>query len=525
MEVVVANFQHIHPKIDFLELQLESISSKSLFHVYLFPGEEISSGELSECKSQIEAVTSSTVKIFSGSEYSNSVPSHVKNIGVILESDVIFKDSFFENLVLVFEKTDTFALYSDFIQISEEFQTQRKLPAWSPIRFQAVDYLGPVLVFDLGIFYASNIDSEVSRKGVIDFAKSNELRISRVPSMSYAGKSDFKRKQTTVRNLSAPESVSIVIPTQGLASAENSLLENCVAGIVKQVGITSTELIVVVDEGYDQEVISNVKGFLPKNFTFKLVEFNEPFNFSRKCNLGASEATGEVILFLNDDVELVSADCVARLSSWSLLAGVGAIGSQLQFADGSIQHAGITLQDVKPRNSFLDQFPRVTDFGDLEVAHEVSGVTGACLAISRDKFDICGDWNEELPNSYNDVDLCLRLNAMGMQSVVLNDLKIVHNESSSRNSEFDAEAFRVLKDLWPNELGSESYLRSAHANGDYQGPWGSKKNERIDHSGNYVAYGIHLIREHGLAVTFKQLLSRISGSTRRMNDLPRHEYL
>jgi hypothetical protein len=109
--------------------------------------------------------------------------------------------------------------------------------------------------------------------------------------------------------------------------------------------------------------------------------------------------------------------------------------------------------------------------------------------------------------------------------VVLNELKIYHDESSSRNAEFDSEAFKVLKDLWPDELGSESYLRSAQANGDYQGPWGSKKNERIDHGGRYIAYGIYLIRQHGLAVTFKQLLSRISGSTRRMNDLPRHEYL
>jgi GT2 family glycosyltransferase len=381
------------------------------------------------------------------------------------------------------------------------------------------------LVFDLGIFYAYNIGAEVNRNNVLDFAQANKLRISRVPFALYTCKPEVKRKKILANNSPAPESVSIVIPTQGLASANDSLLEKCASGLIKQVGIESTELVIVADEGYDQGVVSNVKGMLPKNFTFKLIEFNEPFNFSRKCNLGASEATGEVIIFFNDDIVLASTDSIAKLSSWSLLLGVGAVGSQLQFADGSIQHAGITLQDLKPRNSYLDQFPRGTDFGDLEVAHEVTGVTGACLAISRDKFDMSGGWNEELPNSYNDVDLCLRLNALGLQSVVLNDLKIFHNESSSRNSEFDAEAFRVLKDLWPNELGSESYLRSAHANGDYQGTWGSKKDERIDLKGRYIAYGIHLVRKHGLSVTFKQLLSRISGSTRRMNDLPRHEYL
>jgi GT2 family glycosyltransferase len=521
----VANLLHVHPKIDFLNLQAEGTTPESMVHVYVFPDENISSSELSECKSRLDALTPSTVKIFSGSEDSNSVPSDVKKIGIMLESNVIFEPVFLKHLLLVFENTNTFATYSDFSQITENVELEKKIPVWSPIRFSAVDYLGPVLAFDLEVFSASKIGTQVSRSSVIDFARANKLRISRVPFALYKCQPGVKLKQSFAKNIPVPESVSIVIPTLGLSSTNDSLLEKCVAGIVKQVGISSTELIVVADGGYDLGVISRVKGMLPKNFTFKLIEFNEPFNFSRKCNLGASEATGEVIVFLNDDVELASTDSVAKLSSWSLLAGVGAVGSRLHFADGSIQHAGITLKDVKPRNSYLDQFPRVTDFGDLEVAHEVSGVTGACLAISRDKFDSSGGWNEELPNSYNDVDLCLRLNAMGLQSVVLNDLKIVHNESSSRNSEFDAEAFKVLKDLWPDELGSESYLRSAEANGDYQGPWGCKKNERTDHSGKYVAYGIHLIREHGLAVTFKQLLSRISGSTRRMNDLPRHEYL
>ncbi len=285
----MANLHHAHPKIDFLKLQMESNTSELTVHVYLFPGEEISSSELSECKRQLDALTPSKVKIFSGSEDSNPVPRYVKKIGIILESNVIFKDSFFENLVLVFQKTDTFALYSDFFQISEQFQIETRLPAWSPIRFEAVDYLGPVMVFDLDIFYASNIGAEVNRNNVLDFAQVNELRISRVPSALYTCKPAFKRNQGVAKNLPAPESVSIVIPTQGLSSAEDSLLENCVTGIVKQAGIKSTELIVVVDKGYDQRVVSNVKKMLPTNFTFKLIEFNEPFNFSRKCNLGASE--------------------------------------------------------------------------------------------------------------------------------------------------------------------------------------------------------------------------------------------
>jgi GT2 family glycosyltransferase len=316
-----------------------------------------------------------------------------------------------------------------------------------------------------------------------------------------------------------------VIPTQGLDSGHGSLLESCVAGIIKQIVVSGIELIVVADSGYDENLISRVKGMLPIDFSFKIIEFNEAFNFSSKCNLGASQATGDSIVFLNDDVELKSAESIAKLASWSLRDGVGAVGSQLHFADGSIQHAGITLQDVKPRNSYLDQFPRVTDLGDLEVTHEVSGVTGACLAISKGNFQLSGGWNEELPNSYNDVDLCLRLSEMGLQSVVLNDLNIVHNESSSRDAEFDIEAFKTLKALWPDELGNECYLRSGQANGYYQGPWGLKRDDRDDLKGKYLAFTIHLLIKHGLIVTFKQLASRVSGKTQKTFSVPKHEYL
>jgi GT2 family glycosyltransferase len=525
MEVVVANMRHVHPKIDFLSLQSESNTPESTVHVYLFLGQGISTGQLAECKKQLEVLAPSRVKIYSEQEDFSLVSENVKRIGIILESNISFESVFFEKLLSVFENTDTFLMYSDFLQISNNIQSQVKLPAWSPIRFETVDYLGPVVAFDLGCFSVSSSGAAVSRVNVLDFSQTNDLRISRLPSALFKCKSNFKRMQAKSENLSAPESVSIVVPTQGIASSSDSLLEKCVAGLIGQVGVAGIELIVVVDEGFDEGVVSRVKGKLPSNFSLILVEFNEPFNFSRKCNFGASKATGEVIVFLNDDVELVSTDSIAKLSSWSLQEGVGAVGSQLQFADGSIQHAGITLQDVKPRNSYLDQFPRVTDIGDLEVPHEVSGVTGACLAISKERFDSSGGWNEELPNSYNDVDLCLRLNKKGFQSVVLNQLKIIHNESSSRNAKFDLNAFETLKQLWPDELRGERYLRSAEANGRYFGPWGTHHDERLDFSGNSFAYAWHLISSHGVKRLFFAVLGRMTGKTHRILTITQREYL
>ncbi len=521
----MANLHHAHAKIDFLKLQMESNSSISTVHVHLFPGAQITPSEITECKSQLENLAPPDVKVFAGDEDFNSLASNARSIGVILESKVSFETSFLEKLVLVFRETDTFCLYSDFNNSSRIIVHEEKLPAWSPIRFERVDYLGPVLALDLSTYFADAKSHLITREEVISYARINNLRISRAPLPLYNCETQFNRKDKKTEDLPIPESVSIVIPTQGLASANDSLLEKCVEGLIKQVGVASTELIVVADEGYDQGVVSSVKETLPKSFTFKLIEFNEPFNFSRKCNLGASEATGQVVVFLNDDVELLSLDGISQLSRWSLLERVGAVGSQLQFPDGSIQHAGITLQDVKPRNSYLDQFPRVTDLGDLEFPHEVTGVTGACLAISRDIFYTSGGWNEELPNSYNDVDFCLRLNNMGYQSIVINDLEIVHNESSSRDGEFDLSAFEILKKLWPNELSGERYLRSSEANGRYSGPWGSNHNQRLDFSGDSFAYAWHLISSHGFKKLLSAILGRLTGKTSRILSISHSEYL
>ena len=521
----MANMHQTPSKIDFLKLQNQAVDSNSQLQVYLFAGQDISPSELFDCKSLLEYLAPPPVKILGPDEYLESPDFEGRKIGIILESQVSFEPRFFENLFSVFGNTDTFCLYSDFWRTTNDERKEIKLPAWSPIRFESVDFLGPALTFDLSKYLSFATINSVTRDKIIEFAQINDLRISRVPHSLYSGAFEFPRVEVIEDFSDSPETVSVVIPTQGLVSGSFSLLETCVASLIGQIGISTIELIVVVDKGYDLDLLSRIKRMLPENFTYKLIEFNELFNFSRKCNFGAAQATGEVIVFLNDDVELNSADAIAALSGWANLPGMGAVGSQLQFADGSIQHAGITLSKAKPKNSYLDQFRRDTDFGDLQVPHEVSGVAGACLALRHDVFHNAGRWNEDLPNSYNDVDLCLRLNSMGLQSLVLNHLQIIHNESSSRDAEFDSVAFEILKRLWPNELRGERYLRSDEANGRYTGPWGSHRDERIDFSGDFLGYSWYLISSHGIKTFISAAIRRLSGKTSRILDLPKKEYL
>ena len=521
----MGNARMIHPKINFDEIEGTRVSATEIWQVCVFKTDAVTDSEFARCLGYLKQSISSNpnVQISAGIEIAKRDQN--KSIGILLKEAVRFDASYIANLISIFSKSDTCLLYSDYRFESKTSLIDIQLPAWSPIRYESIDYLGQVLAFDMGRLNFSD-GGAVTSNELVRRALFEQLRISRLPRFSYIAMgfaSDLNH--STFEELQA-NSISVVIPTKGLSDQTSSLLERCISKLSKQTWSKELELIVVADIGYEKNVLDRVKELCPSEWSLKLVEFNEDFNFSRKCNVGARAASGEVLIFLNDDVEIISENAISKLADLSLCDGVGAVGSQLKFADGSIQHGGITLQDVKPRNSFLDQFPHSTFTGDLEVSHEVSAVTGACLAISKSNFDMCGGWNEELHNSYNDVDLCLRLNDMGLRTVMRNDLEILHHESVTRDASFDEESFAKLKSLWPADLGNEQYLRSPEALGiGYQGIWGMNNVLRVELSGRYFQYLFHLLKTHGIVRTIKAISRRISGKTSNLLRFESKSYL
>jgi GT2 family glycosyltransferase len=168
----------------------------------------------------------------------------------------------------------------------------------------------------------------------------------------------------------------------------------------------------------------------------RFVEFTEPFNFSRKCNLGALHATGENLVFLNDDMEAVSQGPVEQLVTPLAEGGVGATGAKLLFEDDHIQHAGLVYGSGTVTHVYYRMRPTsVGAYGDLFSNREVSALTGACLAVRRDVFEEVGGFCEELPLNYNDVDLSLKIRRTGRRLVWLHGVVLHHFESVSRTTE------------------------------------------------------------------------------------------
>ena len=426
-----------------------------------------------------------------------------RTFALVISENVNPGETFLIDFLRVAEYTNAALVYSDFTAGSDSLKIH-KLPTWSPIRLTQLDYLGPCLLVNLhalGLTSNSLNDSDF-RKSVIDSAVGQKVSGARVPKPTYHQVGQFVRGQIShLVNLDSQQiSVSLIIPTRGkeIESEKSSLVEKCLAEIFKEpIEENKLEIVLVVDSGYSQSVIERVRSNCPAHLQLKVIEFTDQFNFSKKCNLGVSQASYDTFVFLNDDTEGINFGDIRKLAMIAQQKDVGAVGAQLRFDDDSIQHGGITLSDIKPRNAFLDQFSAETPCGDLELVIEVSAVTGACLAIKKDKLEAAGLWNESFPSSYNDVDLCLKLNTLGYQSILNNHVVITHHESISRDDSFDVNAFSLLKSRWQMFLGSERYLRGSVFIQTPETSFGKYKNHRNNFEGRYLKYVLHLVKTYG----------------------------
>ena len=158
------------------------------------------------------------------------------------------------------------------------------------------------------------------------------------------------------------------------------------------------------------------------------------FNWSRFNNRGAQAATGDFLLFLNDDTEVVDLDWLESLLEVAAHPGVGAVGARLLYPDGTVQHAGMFLgEEGVGRHPFRFSKPEdPTYFGFAMTRREVIAVTGACLMVRRGTFDALGGFDESHGVINNDLDFCLRVHEAGLRTVYTPFATLIHHEKVSR---------------------------------------------------------------------------------------------
>ena len=204
------------------------------------------------------------------------------------------------------------------------------------------------------------------------------------------------------------------------------------------------EIVVVADAHTPQEVTQSLST-LPK---VVLENFDKPFNFSKKCNVGARRASGDIILFLNDDMLAHSAGWVSQLQQQFSDPSVGGVGGLLLTPEGLVQCAG-HANAPRPHIYGVGKDPTDPAFrSQLMTPRETSGLSGACFAVRHTDYVGVGGMCEELPSSYNDVDLGFKLKETGKKLMYLPSIQFVHYESMSRNPTVGVEETALIWRRW-----------------------------------------------------------------------------
>ncbi len=237
--------------------------------------------------------------------------------------------------------------------------------------------------------------------------------------------------------------VSIIIPTRD----NPKLLARCVDSIEQRSRYRHFEII-VLDNGSQKPATLELLAGYEAQARARVIRHDQPFNFSELNNLGANAAQGELLLFLNDDTEVISADWLERMVGFAQLAHVGAVGAKLLYPNGKVQHNGVLNLADGPQHALLNTPAEAPGYFMRNLLdYNWLAVTGACLMVSAEKFHALGGFDENFPVGYNDVDLCFRLVDAGLYNVVCPAVQLTHYESQTRGLDhLDAAKRKRLQD-------------------------------------------------------------------------------
>lgn len=276
--------------------------------------------------------------------------------------------------------------------------------------------------------------------------------LQRIGIAGHAEKGPAPSHYRVVREPDLETPTSIVIPTRGSGGTafggERVFVLEAVRSILATSEHRDLEFVVVSDTDTPRHVEDSLAEMLGDRLT--LVRYAEEFNFSRKCNAGFLAARGTNIIFLNDDVEAISAGVPEQLIAPLREPGVGMTGARLLYENRELQHGGHLYSNGHFGHAFIE---RPEDdpgpFSALFVSRETMGLTAACLAVTRETFEAVGGFSEEFSVNFNDVDLSLKvLNHLDRRLVWLRDVVLYHFESRTRENVIKPAEYALAYQRW-----------------------------------------------------------------------------
>ncbi len=251
-----------------------------------------------------------------------------------------------------------------------------------------------------------------------------------------------------IATLTQPEiwpGVSIIIPTKDLAQ----VLDACLKSLQGLIYPGPVEIIIVDNGSTDAEAISLLSSLKSSGWA-RVLEAPGPFNFSALINRAADDATHPILCLLNNDVEAIDGDWLTRMVVHAVRPGTGAVGAQLIYPDGAIQHAGVVIGIGGAAGHFAKGTLPLTSLHPawFGVCRKVSAVTAACLLVRKEHFLAVGGFDaDNFQVAFNDVDFCMKLREAGLSNVYVAEAQLIHHESKSRGRDIaPAKAARFARE-------------------------------------------------------------------------------
>ena len=225
-------------------------------------------------------------------------------------------------------------------------------------------------------------------------------------------------------------------------------LDKCIESIERKSTWNNYEIIVVENNSEDKNTFIYYEEIQKKYDNVKVVYWKDEFNYSAINNYGATFATGEYILLLNNDIEVITPEWMEYMLGYCQREDVGIVGAKLCYPDDTVQHCGAVIGMGGFAGHILTRYDKDVPgpYGRLKAIHDVSAVTAACMMIKRSVFDQVKGLDESFKVALNDMDFCLRVRETGKLIVINPWAELYHYESKSRGMENNPEKLARFKD-------------------------------------------------------------------------------
>jgi GT2 family glycosyltransferase len=270
----------------------------------------------------------------------------------------------------------------------------------------------------------------------------------------------FSMESVSAPGISNKPLVSVMIPTAGFAKPINGkseiLVRRCLRTLLSTCNYRNLEIVVIDGGEMSSQLIDDLRQIVVDQLgsnRWKFLRDKAPYSYSHRMNLAARKSTGEYLLQLNDDTEILTPKGIDLMLDICNQPNVGVVGALLLYPDGRVQHAGVTIDNLAPNHAWTKCWPENLPWGTSQIPRQFQAVTAAVSLCKRNLWEQLDGLSEEMPINFGDVDFCLRARQLGMQVVLQPLSRWTHFESASRQLDLVPPEQQLFRERWSDILG------------------------------------------------------------------------